>query len=106
MSRVVLYKGGVDSRQASMPPPYLVGTLPESIDELLDDQVDAYQTRPFQLNDLLFHYGLKRQVGGEQACPAGQMDTRMTGHTDRDTRTTDVDTHTKTQTNVANHSRR
>ena len=87
-------------------PVYLICALHDQRRELGDDEVNAFQTRVFQLNDLLFHYGLKRQVGGEQACPAGQTDTRMTGHTDRDTRTTDVDTHTKTQTNVANHSRR
>lgn len=53
---------------------YLIGALPDCVDELLDDQVDAFQTRLFQLNDLLFHYGFERQVGGEQACPEGHTD--------------------------------
>lgn len=53
---------------------YLIGALPDCVDELLDDQVDAFQTGLFQLNDLLFHYGFKRHVGGEQACPEGHMD--------------------------------
>ncbi len=60
---------------------YLISALPDCVDELLDDQVDAFQTRLFQLNDLLFHYGLKRQVWGEQACPGGQTDRQTThGH--------------------------
>ncbi|KAF3844114.1 hypothetical protein F7725_016162 [Dissostichus mawsoni] len=37
--------------------------------KLGDNEVDTFQTGVFQLNDLLFHYGLKRQVWGEQACP-------------------------------------
>lgn len=53
---------------------YLIGALSDCVDELLDDQVDAFQTGLFQLNDLLFHYGLKRQVWGEQACPEGHTD--------------------------------
>lgn len=49
---------------------YLLGALPDQGGELGEDEVDAFQTRVFQLNDLLFHYGLERQVRGEQACPA------------------------------------
>ena len=51
-------------------PVYLIRALHDQRRELGDDEVNAFQTRVFQLNDLLFHYGLKRQVGGEQACPA------------------------------------
>ena len=46
---------------------YLVGALPDRVDELLNDQIDTFETGRFQLNDLLFHDGLKRQVGSEQA---------------------------------------
>lgn len=49
---------------------YLLRALPDQGGELVEDEVDAFQTRVFQLNDLLFHYGLERQVWGEQACPA------------------------------------
>jgi len=45
---------------------YLVGALPECVDELLNDQIDTFETGRFQLNDLLFHDGLKRQVWSEQ----------------------------------------
>lgn len=45
---------------------YLVGALPDCVDELLNDQIDTFETGCFQLNDLLFHDGLKRQVGSEQ----------------------------------------
>lgn len=55
---------------------YLIGALSDCVDELLDDQVDAFQTGLFQFNDLLFHYGLKRHVWGEQACPEGHTDTQ------------------------------
>lgn len=46
---------------------YLVGALPDCVDELLNDQIDTFETGRFQLNDLLFHDGLKRQVWSEQA---------------------------------------
>lgn len=46
---------------------YLVGALPDCVDELLNDQIDTFETGCFQLNDLLFHDGLKRQVWSEQA---------------------------------------
>lgn len=58
-----------------LPPPpsarpvYLFRALPDQGGELGEDEVDAFQTRVFQLNDLLFHYGLERQIWGEQACP-------------------------------------
>ncbi len=45
---------------------YLVGALPDCVDELLNDQIDTFETGRFQLNDLLFHDGLKRQVWSEQ----------------------------------------
>lgn len=45
---------------------YLRSALPDCVDELLDDQVDAFETWLLQLNDLLFHYGLEGQVRGEQ----------------------------------------
>lgn len=48
---------------------YLLSALPDQGDKLGDDQVYTFQTGVFQLNDLLFHYSLKRQVWGEQACP-------------------------------------
>lgn len=48
---------------------YLFSALPDQGDKLGDDQVDTFQTWVFELNDLLFHYGLKRHVWGEQACP-------------------------------------
>lgn len=54
---------------------YLISALSDCVDELLDHQVDAFQTRLFQLNDLLFHYGFKRQVWGKQACPEGHTNT-------------------------------
>ena len=38
---------------------YLIGALAHGVDELLDHQVHTFQTGLFQLNDLLFHYGLK-----------------------------------------------
>ncbi|XP_010769850.1 dynamin-2-like [Notothenia coriiceps] len=41
---------------------YLVGALPDCVDELLNDQIDTFETGRFQLNDLLFHDDLKRQV--------------------------------------------
>lgn len=47
-------------------PRYLVGALPDCVDELLNDQIDTFETGRFQLNDLLFHDGLKRQVWSEQ----------------------------------------
>lgn len=50
-------------------PVYLFRALPDQGGELGEDEVDAFQTRVFQLNDLLFHYGLERQIWGEQACP-------------------------------------
>lgn len=46
---------------------YLVGALPDCVDELLNDQIDTFETGRFQLNDLLFHDGLKRQVWSEQS---------------------------------------
>lgn len=45
---------------------YLVGALPDCVDELLNDQIDTFETGRFQLNDLLFHDGLKCQVWSEQ----------------------------------------
>lgn len=45
---------------------YLVGALPDCVDEFLNDQIDTFETRRFQLNNLLFHDGLKRQVRSEQ----------------------------------------
>lgn len=53
---------------------YLISALSDCVDELLDDQVDAFHTGLFQFNDLLFHYGFKRQIWGEQACPKGHTD--------------------------------
>lgn len=50
-------------------PVYLFGALPDQGGEFCDDEVDAFHTRVFQLNDLFFHYGLKCQVWREQACP-------------------------------------
>ena len=46
---------------------YLVGALPDRVDELLNDQIDTFETWLFHLYDLLFHDGLKRQVWSEQA---------------------------------------
>lgn len=48
---------------------YLDGALPDRVDELLDDQVNAFEARFLQLYDLLFHDGLERQVRGEQTRP-------------------------------------
>lgn len=48
---------------------YLLRALPDQGDKLGDDQVYAFQTGVFQLNDLLFHYGLKSQIWGEETCP-------------------------------------
>lgn len=45
---------------------YLVGALSDCVDELLNDQIDTFETGRFQLNDLLFHDDLKRQVWSEQ----------------------------------------
>lgn len=63
---------------------YLHSALPDCVDELLDDQVDAFETWFLQLNDLLFHYGLERQVWGEQARPEGSWEIsgagRSSGH--------------------------
>ena len=69
---------------------YLVGALPDCVDELLNDQIDTFETGRFQLNDLLFHDGLKRQVWGEQARSEdaqGDRD-RRTGETRQADRTT------------------
>lgn len=46
---------------------YLVGALPDCVDELLNDQIDTFETGRFQLNDLLFHDELKRQVWSKQS---------------------------------------
>lgn len=45
---------------------YLVGALPDCADELLNDQIDTFETGRFQLNDLLFHDDFKRQVWSKQ----------------------------------------
>lgn len=45
---------------------YLAGALPDCVDELLNDQIDTFETGRFQLNDLLFHDDLKCQVWSEQ----------------------------------------
>lgn len=45
---------------------YLAGALPDCVDELLNDQIDTFETGSFQLNDLLFHDDLKRHVWSKQ----------------------------------------
>lgn len=60
---------------------YLVGALPDCVDELLNDQIDTFETGRFQLNDLLFHDGLKRQVWSEQ--PRSEEAQEDKRHSDR-----------------------
>lgn len=61
---------------------YLVGALPDRVDELLNHQIDTFETGLFQLYDLLFHDGFERQVGSEQA---SSENIQGCGETDRRT---------------------
>lgn len=78
---------------------YLVGALPDCVDELLNDKVDTFDTGLFQLNDLLFHNGLKRQVGSEQA-RSEDAQRQTDGQTRGGQRYGDGQTGTKKQTEV------
>lgn len=53
---------------------YLLRALVGESGELGHDQVHAFETRLLQLNDLLFHYSLERQVWGEQTRPEGSWE--------------------------------
>ena len=56
---------------------YLVATLSYGGGELAHHHVYALQRGFLQLLDLLFHYSLKGQVTGEQACPAETQPSRV-----------------------------
>lgn len=61
---------------------YLVGALPDRVDELLNHQIDTFETGLFQLYNLLFHDGFERQVRSEQA---SSENIQGCGETDRRT---------------------
>lgn len=50
---------------------YLVATLSYGGGEFAHNHIYTLQCGPLQLLDLLFHYGLKGQVRGEQPRPVG-----------------------------------
>ena len=62
---------------------YLVATLSYGGGELAHHHVYALQRGLLQLLDLLFHYSLKGQVRGEQACPAETQQSRVS-HRERE----------------------
>lgn len=53
---------------------YLLSALEDERGEFRHHQVYTLETRLLQFNNLLFHYGLKGQVRGEQPRPGGSWD--------------------------------
>lgn len=69
MASVFLLCGAVSVTCSGVSLVYLQCALPDRIDELLDDQVNAFEARLLQLDQLLFHDGLEGHVRGEQPRP-------------------------------------